>query len=545
MRQKSFFALFALIFLLVVRASLLESTDLVDPTESRYGSVAQQMVMSGDWITPRLPMAGGITPYLGKPPLHFWLTAISYEIFSMDEWSTRLPSFLCAVGCLALMWLFTTKIFRATSEQAAFSILIVLASPIFFLLSGASAVDMTLTFCITLSLTTIAFAVQAFDKNNRAHFIRYCLICAIGAALGVLTKGPVALVLIGFPIIAWLAITSRLRLLRSVPWISMTVLFLLVVVPWFVLCERDNPGFLKYFLFSENIGRYLVRNYGDRYGTGHTHVRGFVWVMLLISFLPWSLISVAWLFFGNIRHELKMRLRTDAWLLYSLLWGLAPAMFFTFVRQLHMAYVLPGLPGLGLFFAASLRTLVAQKTEQWLRPTRFLVPLFFVGLLGFAVVVGAPTPHVMLSCALLLSGLAIAIVVSRANLSVGIAHASFVGALFLSTIPVSAHFINERKSTEIILKQVLHDTDTFDPVVGVAAGNTYSQYWLANVGVQELGEPLRVVYVNLRDSEKPLPNDVLVKQEDVARIPEGRLADYTERSRTKKWVWFHRSSPVV
>ena len=96
--------LLVLLFGLIGRASLLEYTDLLDPTEARYASVAQEMVNSGNWLTPMLPLPQGTVPYLGKPPLHFWLTALSYQVFGIEEWTARLTSFLMTISLLFLIF---------------------------------------------------------------------------------------------------------------------------------------------------------------------------------------------------------------------------------------------------------------------------------------------------------------------------------------------------------------------------------------------------------------------------------------------------------
>jgi len=67
---------------------------LLDPDEGLYASIAQEMLTRGDWVIPHI---NGI-PYLEKPPLYFWLTALTFQLFGPSEWATRLWS---AVSALA------------------------------------------------------------------------------------------------------------------------------------------------------------------------------------------------------------------------------------------------------------------------------------------------------------------------------------------------------------------------------------------------------------------------------------------------------------
>lgn len=78
-------ATLALAIVFCLRVVLLNYPDLVDPTESRYANVAQEMVLDNDWVTPKLSQPEGVVPYLGKPPLHFWLTAACFKIFGVSE----------------------------------------------------------------------------------------------------------------------------------------------------------------------------------------------------------------------------------------------------------------------------------------------------------------------------------------------------------------------------------------------------------------------------------------------------------------------------
>ena len=110
----------ALILCVCARALTLEYPDLTDPTEARYAFVAQEMVISGNWVVPKIPWHETLIPYLGKPPAHFWLTALSFSLFGMDEWVARLPSF-CAllVSVASLLYLGRFEAFKARGLLAS------------------------------------------------------------------------------------------------------------------------------------------------------------------------------------------------------------------------------------------------------------------------------------------------------------------------------------------------------------------------------------------------------------------------------------------
>jgi 4-amino-4-deoxy-L-arabinose transferase-like glycosyltransferase len=66
----------------------LELRGLFIPDEGRYAEIPREMLATGDWITPRL----NDLKYFEKPPLEYWMTALSFREFGEDEWTARLPS---------------------------------------------------------------------------------------------------------------------------------------------------------------------------------------------------------------------------------------------------------------------------------------------------------------------------------------------------------------------------------------------------------------------------------------------------------------------
>src|SRR5205823_8252882 len=64
----------------------LDVRKLQHPDEGRYAEIAREMVVMGDWLTPRL---NGLK-YFEKPPLQYWVTAFSYEVFGVHNWTARL-----------------------------------------------------------------------------------------------------------------------------------------------------------------------------------------------------------------------------------------------------------------------------------------------------------------------------------------------------------------------------------------------------------------------------------------------------------------------
>ena len=371
----------------VLALALMARLPLADNTESRYGTIAWQMARSGDWVTPQIYTHGRPVPFMGKPPLHFWLTAASYRVFGVSEWSARLPNFLLSVAMVALSAGFAARL-RGV-RAAALAAVILASSALFFVLAGTCTLDVPLTLGLTVAM--LAFARFADGSQHRTAWGRLFF---LGLALGTLAKGPIVLVLVGLTLGLWIGLVGRWRLVLELPWISGLGLFGVVVLPWYILAERASPGFLWYFVVHEHILRYTSSEYGDLYGHGRKQPYGAVWPMLLAGLLPWTVLIGASLVRQFRGQKLLAAVRKDPWLAYVVLWGLTPAVFFTFARQLLPTYLLPGLPGLAIATAVGLDRWIASEAEptllRWLR-WHFTVFSLVVAIGAVAlVVIGTP-----------------------------------------------------------------------------------------------------------------------------------------------------------
>ena len=234
--------LISLLILLFLPALLLYpclSFALFEPDESRYAEVPREMLQRGDWVTPRLDGE----PYLEKPPLLYWLTAVSYEVFGVHDWAARLPPALAVHGTILLVYFFGRRIF---GERAAFRGALVLSlAPGFVAIGRLLLIDGVLTFCTTLAL----FAAFEAVRGGRLRW-GWWLLAAVACGLGVLAKGPVALVLLAGPLALHRWLTARpLPLTRGAVAAFLGVAVGLTL-PWYAaLCLRV-PRFRLHLLLG-------------------------------------------------------------------------------------------------------------------------------------------------------------------------------------------------------------------------------------------------------------------------------------------------------
>jgi 4-amino-4-deoxy-L-arabinose transferase-like glycosyltransferase len=378
----------ALAVTLGVRLITLGSYPLMDTSEARYGEIARVMRVTGNWVTPQETPG---TPFWAKPPLYAWLSAGSTYLFGIDEFALRLPSLLCGFGVLALCYLWSAALARRPPppvgvDAPLLSCVILATTLLFFIGYGAVMTDPSLGLCTAWMM--VAFQRAVIDGSRRAIW-RYGLFVA--AALAMLAKGPVAFLHVAFP--AAIGILWRGRLgatWQALPWVSGTVLFVALSLPWYLWAEARTPGFLNYFLVGEHLMRYLHPGWtGDRYGTAHREPIGTIWAYLAGALGLWSIALLA-----LVRPARGWLARARAYLqddarLFAVLAAVAPLLVFTFARNLIWTYALPSLTPLAVLLGLALGQRSAQAS-----PWRRAVPALAwasVALVCLAAVAWAPT----------------------------------------------------------------------------------------------------------------------------------------------------------
>ena len=355
---------------LVARLATLGLYTVWDTTEARYAEIARKMAELGDWITPWFDYG---VPFWGKPPLSFWMTAASFKVLGVNAFAARLPHWIC--GCV-VAWLVWNWLVRRSEREAIYALALITGSVMFLASAGAVTTDMALALGTTLTMRGFWLAIHGADAERlREQYLMF-----LGLAIGLLAKGPIALVLAGIPMAVWtLRAGYLMRVLRTIHWVRGLLVTCALVVPWYAWAEWRTPGFLEYFLVGEHWQRYVVAGWqGDLYGTAHSYPRGTIWWFAFVSFLPWSILAPigAW----KWRHDAHPVAPEDrSFYLYLLLWALTPCVFFSLAGNILWPYVLPGIPAL------------AMVTALWLArlPRRPSVDRLITGGVAFTAIVFA------------------------------------------------------------------------------------------------------------------------------------------------------------
>lgn len=337
---------------------------LVDETEPLFAEAARQMTVTGDWLTPYF---NGETRF-DKPPLIYWLMAIAYQTTGVNEFAVRLPSALAAIALTGLGFYALRRFGFAipskaqgadagaylpeeTSHQLRLAAYIgagAIALNLQTILWGRIGVsDMLLTGCMTTALLAFfcGYAQPSTPQRQRAWYLSFYTL----AALAVLAKGPVGIVLPGLIIITFVAYTGHLRaVMREMQLIPGTLLFLGITLPWYILIVREHgQSYIANFFGYHNIERFtsVVNN--------HAAPWYFYFLVVLIGFIPWSIhlpVAIARTRFWK-RAEWQRQPRTGQLGLFAVVWFVVIFGFFTISVTKLPSYTIPLLPAAALLVA--------------------------------------------------------------------------------------------------------------------------------------------------------------------------------------------------
>jgi 4-amino-4-deoxy-L-arabinose transferase-like glycosyltransferase len=350
-------------------ALFLGSRPLSVPDEGRYVEIPREMVVTGDWVTPRL---NGVK-YFEKPPLFYWFEAVLIKFFGLSEWSVRSgPALFALFGCIAVYYAGA----RIYGRRAGLISAIVLATSVLYYAMGrAITLDMPVSALLTASLLSFLLGTREPEGTTRRIFF-WCFYAF--AALAVLAKGLIGIVIPGMIIGAWMLAMNEWRVLRSMHLFSGMIIFFAIAVPWHILVQRANPEFFNFYFIHEHFQRYLTKVHG-RYKPFWFFIP-----IVLFGLFPWSAFLVQ-----AVKHRLppswKDR-RTATEMIFLLLWAGLVFLFFSASSSKLVPYILPVLPPLALIIGSYL----ADAWEQGTVPgagAGFTVALALAALLATALVI--------------------------------------------------------------------------------------------------------------------------------------------------------------
>ncbi len=357
-------------FLLLVG---LGSTGLVDETPPLFASAGREMSISGDWLTPKV---NGILR-LDKPPFYYWLMAIFYSIPANENWdklgslSARLPS---ALSTLFLMMMIADTIYCSTEnskDKMQLSLIAALSlalSPLIIIWSRTAVSDSLL--CANLGVSLLCFWRKLSSDDERI-----CIIPWIFLSIGILTKGPVAFILVFTTLFSFFLTHKNWKklLLKINPCKGLFITFFLSC-PWYLIqLLQKGDVFWDNFFGYHNLKRYttIVNNHAESWW--------FYFYILILASLPFSIFLIHGIIntFKELIKNFELRSESlNSIYIFSLCWLISVFLFFSFSATKLPSYWIPAIPAASILTSRSAQLLNIKRGNSSLIWTLTTLILF-------------------------------------------------------------------------------------------------------------------------------------------------------------------------
>ncbi len=386
--------------------ALLGVRPLSNPDEGRYTEIPREMAATGDFVTPRL---NGVK-YFEKPPLVYWLSALTFREFGVNQFTARLWGGIFSMIGVLLTYAAGRVIYgRAAGIAAA----VVLATTlIYYALSQIMLLDMAVA--VTMSGALFAFILAMREPRGRRRFGLF-MVFYIFMALATLSKGLIGFALPGAVIFLWVLLLNRWRALWPFYPIVGTILLLAIAAPWHILAAQANHSDIKEHDFA---WFYFIHEHWLRFTTrihGRYEPWWFFLPIFLVGLFPWIFFTAqTWRdSFGAGWKSRKEN--SEAW--FFLIWTVFIVAFFSKSQSKLIPYILPVFPAVAVLIGRSVAGAWIDLSAEKFRRSGWAF-VITAGLLAGAVIF-YPTPddqpdiaaklpllRATVSCALLLGAAA-------------------------------------------------------------------------------------------------------------------------------------------
>lgn len=300
------------------------------PDEGRYVEIPREMVVTEDYVTPRLD---GMK-YFEKPPLFYWMQAASIKAAGIDEVSMRFWIVLFAIlGCLSVFYVGAKCYSRNVGVMSAG---ILATTLLYYCHSRIIILDLVLSIFLCGSLWAFFLA---FVKKNQSKIPKKYLIISMYAlsALACLTKGLIGAILPGFVVFLWMLFTNNWKKLKEVLYVPGILIFLVIFLPWHILAAYRNHDFLYYYFVVEHFLRYTTK-FHNRYQPAWFFIP-----IILAGLIPWTGLSLM-----SLKNMVKKSIAKNSENIFLACWVFGIFGFFSFSHSKLIPYILPIVPPIAL-----------------------------------------------------------------------------------------------------------------------------------------------------------------------------------------------------
>ena len=318
---------------------------ITDPVESNYVLSAITMLKHNSWISPMIYDH----VWYDKPPLTYWALMITYKLFGISDFTSRIPNTLVAGASVALMYHIIYRISKNTFASVLCAILL-MSTLQFWYISHAIITD---GFLFLFTLAIFGYSYLAFTNNDRSAMVK----AYIAAALAVITKGPIGIILPGLILLIYVCARYIVHRKDEIYQVSKDIkllfnpfgllVFIAIASPWYIaMYSIHGEQFISGFLGLHNVDRALISE----------HPKFNVWYYYLLivplSLLPWTPVIV---------YHLKDINWKDDFDLLGIIWFIVIVLFYSLVATKYLTYTLPAIIPCIIWATVKICELVTDK----------------------------------------------------------------------------------------------------------------------------------------------------------------------------------------
>lgn len=460
--------------------------DIMDIDAAQYAAIAKEMFLNHSYL--EVYLRGH--DYLDKPPLLFWLSVLSFNIFGIHDWAFRLPSLLVTILGVYSNYRFTKLYYPESTARLA--VLIIASCQAFFLMNHDVRTDSLLTGFVSFTFWQMA----AFDKTNK---IKHILLVGLGIGFAMLSKGPIGLVVPGTAFLFHYILNRDWQ--KILRWQYLPALLVMAVVlfpmsyglymqydlhPEKVVYDLQGPSGLRFFYWTQSFGRITGEIYWNNHPDTFFLVHNFMW-----SFLPWSLLFIVG-FFIEVKEKIKRLIQKESNIEWITITGFLLILIFLSMSNYqlpHYSFVIHPLAAIILAVFLDNR-LVNRPGLRWAMLILFLLTilcLLGVGIFMFGVFF---SKYLVLSFVLIISTLVFSISILLNKKLQFPAKLVFAGVFFIGTTNIVLNAITypqllNYQADSAIAKYVnQHSHDAFNTkIIYYKTSYLYSADFYANAKV--------------------------------------------------------------
>ncbi len=365
-----------------------DQVGLVGADEPRYAQIAREMLTAHNQVcnqlkvdvVPRSPRpsdiensfrcldAGTVTPilyghpWLEKPALYYWRAMGFFKEFGIADWTARLPSASGAYFLIVMIFLHMRR-FRPGGQLDAALITASCVAIIGFARGASTDMQLAAPFCIGM------LGWYAWYETGKKFWLFDLYFFGAAATLA---KGPVAPFLALGIILIFLGLRREWSALGRTIWLPGVLMYLVMVLPWYIAVQRENPTFLHSFFVEHNLERFATNLYQ------HRQPFWYYLAVLVVGLMPWTAIAVRamvaavsdsiaeWKVRLNPKRYLGHSRAGDAFPEFLVIWALFPIVFFTLSKSKLPGYILPSIPPVTILTGDYLNRIRRSGLPRWL-----------------------------------------------------------------------------------------------------------------------------------------------------------------------------------